>query len=133
MKEITACRDILIHSMGKYEHQRGLIEKDTQKALAEKAGAERDLLLITQAVNLERGIVSDKLPEKIFPPSPAEMESILRTRMFERAIELFPYNMRMTEREMYLSETERLKRVDIVCEYEGNQVSPETLYRILIS
>jgi hypothetical protein len=129
MKEIIASRDVLVHSMGKYEQQRIFIEKDAQKMRSRKLMAERDMITLTQAAQEED--LYETSTWQHMPQSIAEAEKLVRARLFERAIELFPYNITSDERDIRLCENDKLKKLRLLCHYNGLELTPGTLYDLL--
>jgi hypothetical protein len=131
MKEIIASRDVLVHAMGKYEQQRFFIERDAQKTRARKLAAERDMIILTQASQEDdfyETAVWSHMPQSI-----AEAEKFVQAILFERAIELFPYNITVDERDIPLCETDKMKKLRLICHYDGMELTPGTLYDFLKS
>ncbi|MDR0999370.1 MAG: hypothetical protein LBL96_00970 [Clostridiales bacterium] len=131
MKEIIASRDVLVHSIGKYEQQRIFIERDAQKTRARKLATERDMIMLTQAS--QEDDFYETAMRSHMPQSIAEAERFVRALLFERAIELFPYNITVDERDIRLCETDKMKKLRLICHYDGMELTPGTLYDFLKS
>ncbi|MDR1914816.1 MAG: hypothetical protein LBQ68_10110, partial [Clostridiales bacterium] len=150
MKEITACRDILIHALGKYELQRAHIEADTQKRLAEKSEQEKNIIMLSQALKDEAAL---GLTDAVFDPedresvnkalnylefskqdfagrSLQEMELIIHNRLFERAMYLSKLHPQVTERfSQPPGLVTKIRRMEINCELDGELIGLKELYR----